>query len=159
VAWLGAQPEVDDANLGVFGISLGGITGALAMTAEPRIQNACLLLAGGDMGKIAWESKELDRVRRQWAERGGSKEEFLDLIRAVDPVAYAANARGRRILMLNAKDDEVVPPACTVSLWKELGEPEIVWYEGGHYSVAKHLFNALSRTTRFFQNNEGMAAP
>jgi hypothetical protein len=52
--------------------------------------------------------------------------------------------------MLNAKDDEVVPPACTISLWKELGEPEIVWYDGGHYSVVRHLFNALSRTTRFF---------
>jgi dienelactone hydrolase len=154
VAWLGSRPEVDDDDLGIFGISLGGITGALAMTTEPRIQNACLLLAGGDMAKIAWESKELDRVRRQWTERGGSKEEFFELMRAIDPAAYAANARGRRILMLNAKDDEVVPPACTISLWKQLGEPEIVWYDGGHYSVVRHMFSALSRTTRFFQKRE-----
>lgn len=152
IAWLGDRPEVDENNLGVFGISLGGITGALAMTAEPRIQNACLLLAGGDVGKVAWESRELEKVRRQWLERGGSKEEFLGLMKEVDPSSYAANARGRRILMLNAKEDEVVPPACTVSLWKGFGEPEIVWYDGGHYSVARHIFSALGRTTRFFQN-------
>ena len=65
-AWLGSRPEVDEGNLGVFGISLGGITGALAMTAEPRIQNACFLLAGGDVGKVAWESRELERVRRKF---------------------------------------------------------------------------------------------
>jgi dienelactone hydrolase len=151
VAWLGAREEVDENNLGVFGISLGGITGALAMTAEPRLQNACLLLAGGDIAKVAWESKELERVRREWLNRGGTKEEFLESLQVIDPVTYAANARGRRILMLNAKADEVVPPDCTVSLWTALGEPEIVWYEGGHYSVAKHIFSALSRTTRFFQ--------
>jgi dienelactone hydrolase len=149
-AWLASRPEVDEQNLGVFGISLGGITGALAMTAEPRIQNACLLLAGGDVGKVAWESPELEKVRRQWVEGGGSKEEFFELMRSIDPATYAANARGRRILMLNAKEDEVVPPECTVSLWKGLGEPEIVWYDGGHYSVARHIFSALGRTTRFF---------
>src|SRR5262249_9377299 len=35
-AWLAAQPEVDRDQLGIFGISLGGITAALAGTAEPR---------------------------------------------------------------------------------------------------------------------------
>jgi dienelactone hydrolase len=158
-AWLAARPEVDENNLGVFGISLGGITGALAMTAEPRLQNGCLLLAGGDIGKVVWESKELERVRRQWTQRGGSKEEFLELMKSVDPATYAANARGRRILMLNAKDDEVVPPACTLSLWKGLGEPEIVWYEGGHYSSARHIFSVLSRTTRFFQPTKAVDSP
>ncbi len=151
VAWLAAREEVSDEDLGVFGISLGGITGALALTAEPRLQNACFLLAGGDLGKVAWESKELEKVRRQWVERGGSKDEFFEVMKTVDPATYAANARGRRILMLNAKEDEVVPPECTTALWKALGEPEIVWYDGGHYSVVRHIFSALSRTTRFFQ--------
>jgi dienelactone hydrolase len=153
-AWLGHRPEVDEANLGIFGISLGGITGALALTAEPRLQNACLLLAGGDIARVAWESRELEKVRRQWLERGGSKEEFLELMKIVDPATYAANARGRRILMLNAKEDEVIPPECTVSLWKGFGEPEIEWYDGGHYSVIWRLFSALSRTSRFFAKQE-----
>ncbi|MBW3596119.1 MAG: alpha/beta hydrolase family protein [Planctomycetes bacterium] len=156
-AWLGSRPEVDEDDLGVFGISLGGIIGALAMTAEPRLQSGCLLLAGGDIGRVAWEAPELEKVRSQWTEQGGTKDEFLAILKTVDPARYAANARGRRILMLNAKDDEVIPHACTLSLWKAFGEPEIIWYDGGHYGVVRHIFSALSRTTRFFEKDHAQA--
>lgn len=152
IAWLGAQPNIDPEQLGLFGISLGGITGALAATAEPRIQNVCLLLAGGDLGKIAWESKELEKIRKAWLAQGGSRDEFFAFMQTVDPVRYGANMRGRRILMLNARDDEVVPKACTEALWESFGRPEIEWYTGGHYSVGRHLFTALHRTSKFFAN-------
>jgi dienelactone hydrolase len=151
VAWLAAQENVDAEQLGVFGISLGGITGALALTAEPKLHNACLLLAGGDIGRVGWESPKLVDTRRRWLEQGGTKEEYFELLKSIDPVTYAANARGRRILMLNAKEDEVIPHSCTESLWKSFGEPDIVWYDGGHYSVARHILNALFRVTRFFE--------
>jgi dienelactone hydrolase len=149
-AWLAEQQEVDAGQLGVFGISLGGITAALALTAEPRLQNGCLLLAGGDIARVAWESPELDRIRRRWSEEGGNREQFQALLQTVDPVIYAENARDRRILMLNADQDEIIPRACTESLWRAFGEPEIVWYPGGHYSVARFLPNAISRATQFF---------
>jgi hypothetical protein len=66
-------------------------------------------------------------------------------------VTYAAAAKGKRILMLNARDDEVIPRACTESLWKSLGQPEIRWYSGGHFSVMRHLFSALLTVGQFFQ--------
>jgi hypothetical protein len=122
----------------------------LAATAEPRLQNVCLLLAGGDIGRIAWESKELSEVRKGWLATGGSREEFLKLLQSIDPVRYGENVRGRRILLLNATDDEVIPKACTESLWESFGKPEIVWYSGGHYSVARHILSALDRSSRFF---------
>src|SRR5262245_11598750 len=53
-AWLAARPEVDDQQLGIFGISLGGITSSLAAGVEPRLQNVCTLLAGGDISRVAW---------------------------------------------------------------------------------------------------------
>ena len=46
-AWLAEQPEVDRDQLGIFGISLGGITAALAAAAEPRFHKICPVLAGG----------------------------------------------------------------------------------------------------------------
>jgi len=150
-AWLESRDDVDPRQLGVFGISLGGITGALVATSEPRIANACLLLAGGDIGRVAWESGELDDVREQWTARGGTKEEFLAAMREIDPTRYGANAKGKRILMLNASDDEVIPRACTESLWHAFGEPDIHWYEGGHYSVARHIGNAMARVGSFFR--------
>jgi dienelactone hydrolase len=149
-AWLASREEIDAARLGICGISLGGITGSLALAAEPRLSSACLVLAGGDIGRIAWESPELEKVRTAWMDSGGTRDEFLNVVKTVDPVTYAANARGRRILMLNADRDEIIPRACTESLWQALGEPEIVWYEGGHYSVARHLLPMLNRASKFF---------
>jgi dienelactone hydrolase len=150
VAWLASRPEIDADNLGIFGISLGGITAALAATAEPRLKNACLLLAGGDIGQASWDSAEARPVRERWLATGGTREEFLEIVRAVDPVTYARKVNGKRILMLNASDDQVIPRACTESLWKALGEPEIRWYSGGHYSVMRHIFGVLLQVGHFF---------
>jgi len=149
-AWLTSREEINGDQLGVFGISLGGITGALALTAEPRLKNGCLILAGGGMGEIAWESTELNGVREVWLSKGRSKEEFFQVLQPIDPVTYAAGVRDRRILMLNAKEDEVVPKQCTETLWRAFGEPPIVWYDGGHYSVARHILDAMKRTQDFF---------
>lgn len=150
VTWLAARPEVNAKNIGIFGISLGGITAALAAGAEPRIKSACLLLAGGDIGQASWDAAELRPARERWLEQGGTREEYFNVLRAVDPVTYATAARGKRILMLNAASDEVIPRACTESLWKALGEPEIHWYSGGHYSVMRHIWGVLLRVPRFF---------
>jgi dienelactone hydrolase len=154
-AWLAARPEVDDQELGIFGISLGGITSSLAAGVEPRIQNVCTLLAGGDMSQIAWEHRELNGVREKWLATGGTKEEFFDVLRPIDPVTHAAGARGKRILMLNAADDELIPRACTESLWQALGEPEIHYYSGGHYTVIRHIFSAVLRVSQFFSATIG----
>jgi dienelactone hydrolase len=156
-AWLAAQQEVDAERLGVFGISLGGITGALAFAIEPKLTMGCFMLAGGDVAKVAWDNPELTKLRARWTNQGGSKEEFFELWKTIDPVTYADRARGKRMLMLNARHDEVIPPVCTESLWHALGEPEIVWYDAGHYTAVRFIFDGLGRVSRFFRepaNNE-----
>lgn len=149
-AWLAEQPEIDPQRLGIFGISLGGITSALALTAEPKLTSACLMLAGGDIGQVGWDAPEARAARERWLALGGTRESFVETLQAVDPVTNAAAARGKRILMLNALYDEVIPRACTESLWRALGQPEIRWYPGGHYSVIRFIFGALLRVGRFF---------
>ena len=149
-AWLAAQEEVDPEQLGIFGVSLGGITSALAATAEPRFKKICPMLAGGDVGQVAWDNPQLARLRRKWTDGGGTKEELLTLWKSIDPVTYGENVRGRKILMLNASHDEVIPKACTESLWRAFGEPEIVWYDAGHYTAMRFIFDGLARVTRFF---------
>ena len=156
-AWLAARSEVDDQRLGIFGISLGGITSSLAAAVEPRIHNVCLLLAGGDIGRVSWEAADLVKVRQKWLDKGRSREEFIRTLTLVDPVTYAAGARGKRILMLNADHDEVIPRDCTLALWEALGRPEIRWYAGGHYSVIVHLPRALLTVPHFFASDEVLA--
>lgn len=150
-AWLAAQDEIDPEQTGIMGISLGGITSALAITAEPRFRKACLLLAGGNIGEVAWESREVRGLRERWESQGGTRESLIETLRCVDPVTYAANARDCQVLMLNASRDEVVPKTCTESLWESLGRPKIVWWNAGHYSAMAHIFEGLSHATRFFQ--------
>jgi dienelactone hydrolase len=149
-AWLADQPEIDAERLGIFGISLGGITSALALAAEPRLNSACLMLAGGDIGKVGWDAPETRAVRERWLAQGGTQASFVEVLRTVDPLAYAEKARGKRILMLNAAHDEVIPRTCTESLWQALGEPEIHWYPAGHYSAIQFIFEAMLRVGRFF---------
>ena len=149
--WLAAQEEIDARQLGIMGISLGGITGALAASLEPRFSKACFMLAGGEMGEVAWTSTEMAPLRKRWTESGGSKEDLFAALKVVDPVTYAKPIAGRKILMLNASRDEVIPPACTRALWRAFGEPEIVWWDAGHYSAVRYLFSGMARTVQFFE--------
>lgn len=154
-AWLEAQEEIDEAQLGVFGISLGGITAALAGMAEPRFAKICPMLAGGDVAQVAWESPELARVRREWAKKGQSREEIQKLLKQIDPVTYAANLNGREVLMLNASRDEIIPRSCTDSLWEAFGRPRIVWYDAGHISALRYLPEGLHEVSQFFAAKKG----
>lgn len=151
IAWLAAQEEIDAERLGIFGISLGGITGALTLAIEPKLTMGCLMLAGGDVAQVTWESERLAKIRNRWLGQGGTKEEFFALFKSIDPVTYAQRARGKRMLMLNAAHDEIIPPVCTQSLWRALGQPEIVWYEAGHITAARFLLDGLARVTTFFK--------
>jgi dienelactone hydrolase len=157
-AWLASREEVSDDQIGIMGISLGGITSALSVSIEPRFKKAALLLAGGDMGEVAWTSTEMSELREKWTAEGHTKAELFDILRQVDPVTYARPVAGRKILMLNASHDEVVPPACTKSLWRAFGEPEIVWWDAGHYTAVRYLAGGMLRVVDFFQPDETASA-
>jgi dienelactone hydrolase len=158
-AWLAAQGEVDAQRLGVFGISLGGITGGLAAAMEPRLQNVCLLLAGGDIGRVAWNAPEMAPLRARWLAAGYTPERLVEVLRPIDPATYGVNVRGRRILMLNARYDEVIPPVCSEALWESFGRPEIVWFDCGHYTSARFFLDVLALSTRFFQGTASGSEP
>ena len=158
-AWLGSRDEIDAGQLGVLGISLGGITAALAASAEPRLQNICLILAGGDGGR----GVNLDVAAPQGAARAtgrppaAARKSLIELLKAVDPVTYAAQVRGRRILMLNAANDEVIPRSCTESLWQARRASRKsceVKRKASHFSAAIHLFQGLARAATFFEQAE-----
>jgi acetyl esterase/lipase len=155
-AWLAAQDEVDPQRLGIFGISLGGITAALAATAEPRFTRVCPVLAGGDLNAILRDSTETHLVtaKEHWLADGRTLQELIDLMKTIDPCSYGSCLKGRSVLMLNAEHDEVIPHECTLQLWECCGRPEIVWYNCGHYSAILHVLDALDRVGKFFAGSE-----
>ena len=109
------------------------------------------MLAGGDIGQMAWTSRELEPLRERWTRDGGNREDFFATHEDDRPGDVCRASPRRKMLMLNASHDEVIPRACTESLWHAFGRPEIVWFDAGHYSAMGFIFDGLGRVTRFFQ--------
>jgi dienelactone hydrolase len=154
---LASRDEVNPDHVGITGISLGGITGATAAGAEPRIYRAALMLAGGDLLPVIRQSRETSRIRRLLdslspEERKKVEESFT----AVDPLQFAPKLRDRalqgRVMMLNAGNDEVIPRPCTEKLAQALGiADKVIWFEGlGHYTAMVELPRALRLMADFF---------
>ena len=152
-AWLAERSEVDPKRLGITGISLGGIVSVLAAAGEPRLENVAVTLGGGNFADLIW-TNQTDRAqafRKKWLADRGTRESFSQIVSQIDPVTYGHLLRGRRVLMIAAKNDEVIPPACATALWESIGrEPELVWIDAGHYTAIKYLPEELVRLDVFF---------
>lgn len=151
-AWLLSRPEVDQSNLGVTGISLGGIMSALSAAGEPRFQNVAIYLGGGQLAEILWEmdQPDADAFRRQWIADGGSRDTFIELVSPVDPAKYGHLLKDRRVLMVNALHDEIIPKESTIALWESIEKPDIVWLDAGHITAAAFLYGETERLCKFF---------
>jgi dienelactone hydrolase len=160
-AWLSSRPEVDAERLGITGISLGGIMSALGASGEPRLRNVAVFLGGGNFGELIWtnETRQAQEFRKRWLAGGGTQESFKAIVSQVDPATYGKLLKGRRVLMIAAKNDEVIPPACATALWESIDrEPEIVWIDAGHYTAIKYLPLELVRLDMFFNGKTTAAA-
>lgn len=151
LTWLASRPGVDPGRLGVAGISLGGIVSAVVAGSDPRVDRAALLLAGGGLDSILWDMPEPEarRYRAAWLAAGRTRDELAAVTRPFDPLTYAEGLRGKRVLMIAGRIDEVVPPSAAAALWEAAGRPEIDWHDCGHYSAAALLVPAIERTADF----------
>jgi dienelactone hydrolase len=152
-----SRPEVDPQRIGITGISLGGIVAAAAAERDTRLWRVMPILAGGDLRQIihhALETRDLSRLIRQLPpEERVQVEQAID---AADPLRHAERLRDRarhgRVLMVNAAEDEVIPPACTERLASALGIADrVVWLQGlGHYTALAKLPQILETMADFF---------
>lgn len=151
--WVDAHPELDGNRIGLLGVSLGSITGALATAIEPRINHACFIMGGSHLHDIIWESseKEAREYRKLWESNGGTRESLAELLRPYDSATYADRLRQRVVLMICASEDESVPKSASMALWEASGKQKIIWYPCGHYTMVRYLMPALGHTVKFFR--------
>jgi hypothetical protein len=153
-AWLRSRPEIDDEDLGITGISLGGLMSTIGAAAEPRIRKVGIQLAGGQLAQAFWDNPrpEAGELRKKWEQMGGTRESFIEALIPVEPTTYGPLLRDRHILMLAARQDEVFPEASTVALWKSIGEPQIIWLEdAGHYTSLLYIMRETERLAEFLK--------
>lgn len=156
-AWLEARPEVNGKQLGISGVSLGGMIAALAAEAEPRFSRVALHIAGGNIGPALWEHPDanIQRHRREWIAAGGTRNSFLKKISLVDPVTYGYLLQNRTVLIVAASRDEVIPPKCTVALAESISSRQkIIWLDAGHITSLMFLTEELVRLGRFLGSPE-----
>lgn len=143
-AWLATRPEVDANRLGLIGTSLGSLVGGVAAAAEPKLGTVCLLLSAGGLVDAFYDHPKAGPFRQVNELIGGSKERLKQLIDPVDPLTYADQLKGKRLLYIAASRDEVLPPAAMKKLWEATGKPRLLWVDATHVGAGLYVFPAMA---------------
>jgi hypothetical protein len=164
IDWLETVPDVDTGKIGLFGISLGGIKGAILTPLEKRIQASVIGLCGGDVAHIIVHSTEpgLARKREEYLKQHNlTAEEAETRLRQMitrDPLVYAPYVDPARVLMVLARFDTVVPTAKGLLLKEKMGNPETIMIPAGHISAALSIPYIKAQAFEFFEKRFEHAA-
>lgn len=150
-AFLESRPEVDPKQLGIMGTSLGSFVAALTGEMEPKLSKVCVLLGGGGFVDAYYNDPRVTPFRIAYELTGGNRKKVEQWLAPVDPITHADLLRDRKVLIVGAKHDEIVPPKMAENLWKASGEQRIVWLESGHFTAAVYLVSSLSHVVEHFQ--------
>ncbi|RLD23051.1 MAG: hypothetical protein DRI70_09875, partial [Bacteroidetes bacterium] len=122
VDFIESRKELDSKRIGYYGISLGGIIGTVFCGVEDRIKVPVIALAGGQLN-LLYEEKALSK-------------EAKDFVSIIEPLNFVEQISPRPFLMLNAENDEIVPPMMSKLLYNEAKGPKnIIWYNAKHRDV------------------------
>jgi dienelactone hydrolase len=138
------------ARVGICGVSLGAIVSSIAFSVDTRLEAAFLILGGGEIARIVFDSRDLVvRMGSRALRRQVTRRELENAWREIEPVSYAKP--GCRVMMVNAKYDTVIRPAHAEKLRHAFGEPPIRWLNATHTSAYTHLFYVRSLVARYFR--------
>lgn len=134
----------------VVGISLGGITGSLFSSIDPRVESLMMINSSAGIARILMDSKMpgFQSFKNSLIEKLGlSYEEAYTLIKEkiknIEPIAYASRLDHRKILIVSGGIDMIgfidtaIPYSATKETWKAFGKPEwIIMPFTGHITSA-----------------------
>jgi dienelactone hydrolase len=150
-AWMESRPEIDKKKLGIMGTSLGSFMAALTAEMEPRYQRVAVVLGGGGFVDGFYNHPQAAPYVKVFEALGGSKELAAKLIAPVDPLTLAGNLKDRKLLIIAAKNDEIVPPRMAENLWNASGRQRIVWLDAGHFTAMLYLVTGLGEVVEHFK--------
>lgn len=138
--WLRSQKGVDPGRVGIFGVSMGAVVGALVAGVDLRFTRTVLVVGGGDLLAIVLhESRETRELRRRLLDGGWTPEKLEKSLAPIEPLGVAPRVDPANVLFLNAEADQVIPRACTEKLRAAMGGPRIKWYRADHATIALAL--------------------
>ena len=159
--WIETQPDLDAQRIGVFGISLGGIKGALISQLDTRIRASVIAMGGGDLPYVLSYSKEgsvKDKRNEYMKKNGLTVEEYHDTLKqriTCDPINYAPYMDARNTMMILALFDQCVPFRKGKELRDRMGKPETIYLFSGHYTSLLYKAYVKHATLDFFKKKLG----
>ncbi|MBI3725757.1 hypothetical protein HY251_17660 [bacterium] len=154
LAALSRRADVDASRVTYFGISAGGIFGAVLLAVEPRVARAALVFPGGDLPALILASDDggVRDYRESWFARGfsrGALREALAREVKTDPLLLARHVDPARVLVFLSDEDTTVPIEGGLALRDALGKPE-TWILSGNHETAGFCFGfVLGRADDF----------
>jgi dienelactone hydrolase len=158
IDWLETRPEFDASRLGVFGISMGAIKGALLTPLDPRIDASVLAMPAGDLPYILAYTTEHGISRRRSAllkSRQITEEELrAELGKEItcDPIRFAQYVDPSKVMLVLAAFDSTVPIKKGLELRAKMGKPQTIVVAAGHYTAALYLPYLRYRTVQFLKD-------
>jgi len=152
VDYLSTKSEFDLNRLGISGISLGGIVASLVYNVDSRFRCAAIVLGGGDIAHIIWNSSFTVDIRAEFRKKGYTEDRLREELRAVEPLEYVAPQRGGDVLVIGAKYDEVIPEESTQKLVDAYANSHVVWLTTGHFGGALVERKLFRTATGFFES-------
>lgn len=146
-------------RIGLFGVSMGAITGTMVSAADPRIDATILCIGGGGLSDILVHGRdeELDAWRDAMSEQLGGRAAFDEAARlhvdAIDVLGAAKDVDTETTFFIGARFDKVVPWFASTNLWKALGEPRRSVLPTGHYSAVVAVPWIKSAALRWFDKH------
>ncbi len=136
ITYLQTARNVDKTRISVAGLSLGAIVAHLAMGQDDRINGGVAILGAGDLPDLYRRSfvARLNRVLHPSPARYDAYARFQKLSPS-DPLTWADKNRPRRVLMIQAARDLLIPPHDALELWEALDRPPIRWVDTNHFAL------------------------
>jgi isopenicillin-N N-acyltransferase-like protein len=147
--WLIQRPEVDPKMVSLTGISLGGLCAALTAGVDTSFYKVVPVIAGGDIAKVIFSAKILESVREKLKKDGRTEDSVRESLVTIEPLTYAHRVNKDKVLMINAKYDEVIPKSCTTALAEKMGGAKVVWYECNHEMIIAYFKDIVKKLTEF----------
>lgn len=136
-------------QIGIVGVSLGGIVATLACAHDDRLKTACICHSGADLAAVTFRGIATRKIKEAFERIEITEDELRNYWRAIDPVNYTHKIKETRVLQLNNTYDTVFPLDCQKKLYFAFKENHVKCqlalfpFPCGHYSAGKYLLPKL----------------
>ena len=136
-------------QIGIVGISLGGIVATLACAHDERLKTACICHSGADLAAITFRGLATQKIKEAFESIKITEDELRTYWKAIDPVNYIHKMKETCVLQLNTIQDTVFPLSCQKKLYSAFKKSNVKYqlslfpFPCGHYSAGKYLLPKL----------------